>query len=195
MAFQSAQYIASCAKPSQWPETTLPEIVFAGRSNAGKSSLINSLLRRKKLAYTGKTPGKTQLLNFFEIDGKVIFVDSPGYGFAKGGNQSALVFGKLMEPYFKYRETLKCLLLVLDIRRIPNEDDLAMVQYAKENHLAIIVACCKSDKVSNNEIQNQLRKISETLDIPKTQLYPCSSLKKSGLEELTVKIEETLKIE
>ncbi|MBR2825129.1 MAG: YihA family ribosome biogenesis GTP-binding protein [Solobacterium sp.] len=192
MKYYDAKWIGSSANKSQWPNTTYPEMVFAGRSNAGKSSLINALVNRKNLAYEGKTPGKTRLLNFFEVNEQYVLTDAPGYGYAKGSKQSFIDFGELMEPYFHERKQLKLLIMVLDIRRTPNEDDIRMVNFAKENHLAIIGACTKSDKLSNNQQITQRKMISETLGIPKEKLVICSCLKKTGMEQLWDLIEKTL---
>lgn len=192
MKYYDAKWIGSSANKSQWPNTTYPEMVFAGRSNAGKSSLINALVNRKNLAYEGKTPGKTRLLNFFEVNEQYVLTDAPGYGYAKGGKQASLDFGELMEPYFRERKQLKLLILVLDIRRVPNADDIRMVEFAKENHLAIIGACTKSDKLSRNQQFSQQKIISDTLGIPKDKLIICSCLKKTGMEELWEQIEHTL---
>ncbi|MBR2830217.1 MAG: YihA family ribosome biogenesis GTP-binding protein [Solobacterium sp.] len=190
--YRKAEYLASSAYESQWPVSDLPEVIFAGRSNAGKSSLINALTNRKNLAYSGKTPGKTQLLNFFLIEDRVVFVDAPGYGYARGGDQSARVFGRLMEPYFRRREQLKAMVIVLDIRRTPSPEDIQMVEYAKQAHLAILGACTKADKLSNNQISAQLKIIADTLELGKQNLIPCSSLKKTGIEAVEARIEEYL---
>ncbi len=192
MNYYDAKWIGSSATKSQWPNTTYPEMVFAGRSNAGKSSLINALVNRKNLAYEGKTPGKTRLLNFFTVNDKYVLTDAPGYGYAKGGKQTSIDFGELMEPYFRERKQLKLLILVLDIRRVPNEDDKRMIEYAKGNHLAILGACTKSDKLSRNQQLSQLKIISDTLGIRKESLVVCSSMKKTGMEELWKLIEETI---
>lgn len=192
MNYFDAKWIGSSAYESQWPDTQYPEIVFAGRSNAGKSSLINALVNRKNLAYEGKTPGKTRLLNFFLVNDRFVLTDAPGYGYAKGGKKAALDFGSLMEPYFQKRKQLKTLIMVLDIRRIPNQDDINMVEFAKENHLAILGACTKSDKLSRNQQIAQVKVISETLGIRKDNLVVCSALKKTGMEELWKAIEATL---
>lgn len=184
MKFYDAKLIATAANKAQWPQSSLNEIAFVGRSNAGKSSLINSLLNRKNLAYAGKTPGKTRLLNFYEVNKEIIFMDAPGYGYAIKDKQAALFFSNLIDPYFNYRENLKAMVIVLDARREPSVDDITMVEYAKSKHLAIIAACTKKDKLSNNQLHNNLFKISKALGIPKANLKPCSSLSKEGLEEI-----------
>jgi len=107
MQYHDAFLLKTAALETQWPVSDLPEIIFVGRSNAGKSTLINSLVNRKNLAYSGKTPGKTRLLNFFSVDNKVVFTDAPGYGYATSDRQSALAFAKLIDPYFAKRDQLK----------------------------------------------------------------------------------------
>lgn len=190
MKYHEVEHIATVAYRSQWPENDLPEIIFAGRSNAGKSSLINSLTNRKNLAYTASKPGKTQLLNFFKIDNRVVFTDAPGYGFAKGGRKAYENFGKLIEPYFNEREQLIGLVLVLDIRRKPNDDDLAMVEFARANHLPVIAACVKSDKLSRNQQFNQIQIITKTLGISKQSAVVCSSTNKTGIDDVWNAIDE-----
>ncbi len=182
MQYHEAELIASAADREQWPDSELPEIIFAGRSNAGKSSLINTLVNRKQLAYTGSTPGKTKLLNFFRIDNSMVFTDAPGYGYAKGGDNTALMFANLIDPYFAEREQLKGLVLVLDIRRTPNEDDHRMVEYAKNTGLALVAVCMKADKLSRNQQINQLRLITKELDIPFESAIPVSSIKRTGVD-------------
>lgn len=189
MQYHDAKLITSAAKASQWPESTLPEIVFAGRSNAGKSTLINALVNRKNLAYSGKTPGKTRLLNFFEVDHKVVFTDAPGYGYATSDAKSALAFGKLIEPYFNHRENLKGMILVLDSRREPSEDDIAMIEYGRNTHLNIIVACTKTDKISRGKYLSNAQKIANTLQLPIKALIPVDSLKKTGIDDIWKAIE------
>lgn len=192
MQFHDAKLVGSCAYQSQWPTSNLPEVIFAGRSNAGKSSLINALCNRNQLAYSGKIPGKTRLLNFFEVDQRVMFCDSPGYGYAVGGSKGAKDFAALLDPYFAYRTQLRALVLVLDIRRIPNEDDQLMIDYAKQSHLAILIACVKSDKVSRSQQMSAIAKISKTLQIPTSSFIPCSSLKKEGIDQVWNKLNEIL---
>ena len=184
MQYHDITFLTSAAAMQQWPESDLPEVIFAGRSNAGKSSLINALTNHSNAAYVGKTPGKTKLLNFFEVDHKIMFCDAPGYGYGKGGTSTALSFGDLLEPYFEERSNLHGMVLVLDIRRIPNEDDLTMVEYARESHLPVIAACVKCDKISRSEQQRSLNKIAEALHINSRSTVACSSLKKEGMNEL-----------
>lgn len=190
MKYYDAKFVTSGKFLKDYPETSLPEIVFVGRSNSGKSSLINSLTNRKNLAYSGKTPGKTKLLNFFNIDDKYIYCDAPGYGFASGGDKSAIDFGYLMETYFSRRENLKAMVIVLDSRRVPNEDDIHMVEYARSSHIAILGACTKADKLSNNQLFNSLQNISKTLGIPKESLYPCSNINHTGMDKILDRIEQ-----
>ena len=184
MQYHDAQLLATAARQDQWPVSSLPEVVFAGRSNAGKSTLINALVNRKNLAYSGKTPGKTRLLNFFIVDNKVVFTDAPGYGYATSDVKSALAFGKLIEPYFNKRENLKGMILVLDARREPTEDDIAMIEYGRATHLNIIVACTKTDKLSRGKFLSNAQKIANTLQLPVKSLIPVDSLKKTGLEDV-----------
>lgn len=190
MQYHEAKWIASCAEESQYPQTDLPEILFAGRSNAGKSSLINALVNRKNLAYKGKTPGKTKLLNFFLIDNEMVFTDAPGYGYAKGGNQLLVDFGCLMETYFHTRKQLRGLLLVLDIRRVPNDDDLRMASFAKDMHIPILAICTKADKLSYSQQLASINTIAKTLQIEKENIHVCSSIKKTGMDEIWDSIRE-----
>lgn len=184
MEYHEAKLLATAAKEAQWPATEYPEIVFAGRSNAGKSTLINALVNRKNLAYSGKTPGKTRLLNFFLVDGRVIFTDAPGYGYAAGNTASAAEFGKLIDPYFAKRRQLKGMVLVLDARREPNEDDIMMAEYGRAAKLSVIAACTKADKLSRNVLINNMKKSAAALGISYTSMVPCASLKKEGMDRL-----------
>ena len=192
MQYHDAKLLSSAADRSGWPDSDLPEIMFAGRSNAGKSSLINLLTNRKKLAYTGKTPGKTRLLNFFEVDGKMVFCDSPGYGYAKGGDRSVLSFSDLIDPYIREREQLKALVLVLDIRREPNGDDLLMKNYAEETGLALVPVCMKADKLSRNQQIRSLGIIAKTLGISKESCIPVSAVTRLGAEEVEKRLNELI---
>ncbi len=192
MMYHDAEFLISSARPDQWPETSYPEVIFAGRSNAGKSTLINALVNRKNLAYSGKTPGKTRLLNFYLIDKKMIFTDAPGYGYATGDHVSAPAFSRTIDPYFKYRDQLKAMVLVVDVRRVPNDDDIMMVEFAKAAHLGIIVAVTKADKLSRSQALNNMTKIANALKLNKNTMILCDSLKKNGIEEVYARIESIL---
>ncbi len=142
------------------------------------------MVNRKNLAYSGKTAGKTRLLNFFLVDNKIVFTDAPGYGYATSDAKSAIAFGKLMEPYFAERENLKAMILVLDARREPNQDDITMIEYGRASHLKIIVACTKADKISRGKYLSNAAKIAKVLDLPTNALFPVDSLKKTGLDDI-----------
>lgn len=186
MQYHDVQFLGSAARSEQWPSSALPEVLFAGRSNAGKSSLINVICGRKNIAYTGKTPGKTVLLNFFEVDRRMILTDAPGYGYAKGGIRRAMDFGSLLEPYFAQRKNLKLLVLVLDIRRIPNADDLIMVQAAEQINLPLVAACTKADKLSRNAAFNQMKQIQKVTGLAADCLVPVSNVKREGIDQLAL---------
>ena len=190
MQYHDVVFVTSAVKPDQWPEENLPEIVFAGRSNAGKSTLINALLNRKAIAYTGKTPGRTRLLNFFRVDEKMIFTDAPGYGYATSDTRSAAAFGRMMEPYFRERKNLKGMVLVLDARRVPSDEDITMCEYVRAAHLAIIPVLTKTDKLSRSQYLACAAKTAAVLGMPSSALYPVSSTKKQGLAEVMKRIEQ-----
>ena len=183
--FQKAELVISAPDKKSWPDTTLPEIVLAGRSNVGKSSFINAMCGRKKLAYVGNTPGKTRLLNFFLLNRKLVFVDVPGYGYANISKQQLLRFGEMMEDYFHERKQKKALLLIVDGRHKPTDDDVTMLEFARYFELPIIIAATKMDKVKASQRQKQLKLISETLALSEEDhLIPCSSANKEGMERL-----------
>ena len=187
--YYQAELLVSAAREAQWPAGELPEIIFAGRSNAGKSSLINALVNRNNLAYSGKTPGKTRILNFYQINEKVIFTDAPGYGYAISNVEAAEAFGQLMEIYFAKRKQLKGMVLVLDCRREPNDDDMLMIEYGRKAHLNILIVCTKSDKLSRSQLLNNKRKIAETLGVNETAVTAVDSIKRIGMDDVWKQID------
>lgn len=181
--FKECNLVISAASKEQWPESDLPEIVLAGRSNVGKSSFINTMVNRKKLAYVGNTPGKTRLLNFFNLDDQLMFVDVPGYGYANISQKQLVQFGEMMEDYFSGRAQKKGLVMLVDARHNPSEDDLSMMEYARYYDIPVIVIATKIDKVKNSQRGKCLRAIAEDLQIEKEQLIPFSSETKEGLKK------------
>ena len=192
MQYYHAELLTTAAKEAQWPVSELPEVIFAGRSNAGKSSLINALVNRKNLAYSGKTPGKTRLLNFYTIDDRVVFTDAPGYGYAIKNVEAAEAFGLLIDPYFHKRKQLKGMVLVMDARREPNDDDLLMIDYGRKAHLNILIVCTKSDKLSRSQLISSKRRIAQTLGINETAVTAVDSIKRVGMDDVWKRIDEMI---
>lgn len=190
--FNDCKLVISAASKEQWPETTLPEIVLAGRSNVGKSSFINTMTNRKKLAYVGNTPGKTRLLNFFQLDEELMFVDVPGYGYANASKKMLIQFGEMMEDYFSQRQQKKGLVILVDARHKPSEDDIAMMEYARYYEIPVVVVATKMDKVKPSQKAKCLNVIKKTLDITDKQLVQFSSEKRQGIDNAWNKIEQMI---
>ena len=167
MIIKSAEFITSATKPSQYPRTALPEIAFAGRSNVGKSSLINTLVNRKHLVKTSSTPGRTQLINFFDINGRIGFVDLPGYGYAKVPVSVRKKWGPMIETYLSDRETLKGVIVIMDIRRIPRQQELNLVAWLNHYAIASVLVLTKTDKLSKNKQTQQHQLIARALGRPR----------------------------
>lgn len=185
MIAHNASFLASASSKENWPESDLPEVVVVGRSNVGKSSFINALTNRKKLAYVGSTPGKTQLLNFFDIDGTWVLVDVPGYGYAKLSKSQIQKMGKMMDEYFGDRENIACVVSLVDARHKPSADDLDMIDYFKETGRQVIVGATKIDKVPKTRRLAALKNISRDLHIPLKYVFPVSSTEKTGFDEIS----------
>ncbi len=180
-------------KPSQYPSDTMPEIAFAGRSNVGKSSLLNLLTGRKKLARVSGSPGKTRTINFYLINDAFRIVDLPGYGYAKVSKSTTENWGEMMETYFQNRTGLRKVVQLVDIRHKPSAQDVQMYGYLRHYGLDGIVVATKADKVSRNEMQKNLSVIRKTLELSKEdRVIPVSALKKTGCEELLALIENLL---
>ena len=194
MTVKSAEFITSAVKPSQYPEAGLPEIAFAGRSNVGKSSLINLLLNRKALAKVSSSPGKTRTINFFNINnGEFRLVDLPGYGYAKVSKSMSEDWGKMMETFLTKREGLLKVVQLVDSRHEPSAQDRQMYEFLQYYGLDGIVVATKADKLSKNELAKNMALIRKSLKMEKGDvLIATSSLSRTGTEELLNTIEEIL---
>lgn len=182
---------AVAVKAAQYPEETLPEVAFAGKSNVGKSSLINTMINRKALARTSQNPGKTRTINFYNVESKLYFVDLPGYGYAKAPKSEIAKWGKMIEDYLIKRETLKAIIMLVDIRHEPGANDKIMYDWLKHYGHKIIVVATKSDKLKRSQLPKHKKMLSEGLGLEKGDiLIPFSSENKSGKEELWNVIEE-----
>ncbi|MCQ2530967.1 MAG: ribosome biogenesis GTP-binding protein YihA/YsxC [Lachnospiraceae bacterium] len=179
---------------SKLPVTTLPEIAFAGKSNVGKSSLINAMINRKSLARTSSQPGKTQTINFYNINKELYFVDLPGYGFAKVSKEAQAKWGALIEKYLRTSKQLKSVFLLIDIRNGAKAHDKEMYDWIIYNGYQPIIIATKADKISRNQIPRQLKIIREGLGIgTDVRMIPFSSETKQGREEVWSLIDELMR--
>ena len=187
---KNSDFVISAVKREQYPITGLPEIAFVGRSNVGKSSIINALTNRKKLAKVSQTPGKTRLINFFEINNNEIYlVDLPGYGYAKVSKTEKASWGNTIETYLNGREELKRVVLLVDSRHKPTADDIQMHEWIKFYGYDEVIIATKSDKLSNNELRKSEKIIRDTLKLDKEDnFYFFSSVNKKGKDELIDKL-------
>ncbi|MDI6741954.1 MAG: ribosome biogenesis GTP-binding protein YihA/YsxC [Smithella sp.] len=165
MKITSAEFVKSAVWPPQYPPAIMPEISFVGRSNVGKSSLINTLVGRRNLAKTSNTPGRTQLINFFTINEKISFVDLPGYGFAKVPQSVKKDWGDMIEAYLRERQSLCLVIFILDIRRDPSADDLSLRDWLENYRIPYLYVLTKSDKLSNNQAIARRRAIEKNLKV------------------------------
>lgn len=186
MIIKTSEYAVSAVKASQYPKDNLPEIALAGRSNVGKSSLINSLLQRKNLARTSAQPGKTQTLNFYRVNKKFYLVDVPGYGYARVSQKQRARFGQMIQDYLETRSNLRGLIILIDSRHAPTKDDIAMYNYAQYLNLPLLLVCTKIDKVKKsqlNKVEINLKR-AMNLDYPNVSTLTFSALKKIHVAEL-----------
>ncbi|MBI5043449.1 MAG: YihA family ribosome biogenesis GTP-binding protein [Nitrospirae bacterium] len=209
MKITSAVFIKSCTGEKDFPKENMPEIAFVGRSNVGKSSLINCLVLRKNLVKTSSTPGKTQVINFFKINNAFNFVDLPGYGYAKAPRETKEKWGPMIEGYLSNRKELKCVVFILDIRHLPTEGDKRMKddirhlptegdkrmkEWLEYYKLPVIYAATKADKVKQSEIKKQIEKIMESLELEReSAVFPFSAKTKTGKDILWKKINGLLR--
>ena len=184
-----AEFIKSAASPAQFIRSSMPGVVFAGKSNVGKSSVINRLLNRKNFARVGASPGKTIHVNYFCIDEKLYFVDLPGYGYAKVSQSERERWGKLMEDFFARPERIDLGVMIVDARHKPTADDVTMARWFKDSGCPLVVVANKLDKLKKSEIGPNLEQIRKTLELPEeVLLIPFSAEKGQGREELLSQI-------
>ncbi|APC42027.1 ribosome biogenesis GTP-binding protein YihA/YsxC [Clostridium estertheticum] len=185
MEIKQSEFIISAVKPAQYPTDNRVEYAFVGRSNVGKSSLINTITNRRKLVKVSGTPGKTRLINFFLINDSFYFVDLPGYGYAKVSKTEQAKWGKMMEDYLVRRPQLQKVALLVDCRRKPTKDDLLMYGWIKHFGYEVVIVATKKDKLNRAELVKNNKLIRETLQLePSEAIINISSLKKIGVKEL-----------
>lgn len=195
MKFDNAVFEAAFGTPGQLKGSDVPEIAFSGRSNVGKSSLLNKLLGRKALARVSSVPGKTVTINFFRLD-NCRFVDLPGYGYAKVPDKEKLRWAKLMESYFRSERDLRLIVQLIDMRHEPSKLDIEMIEYMVENQLPFVVALTKCDKLNKTERSEMLMKICSILTkFGNISVVPFSAVKGDGVDELRGLIEKALMVE
>ena len=191
MIVKKAELETVAVKKKGYPEDNLPEIAFAGRSNVGKSSLLNLITNRKNLARVSGAPGKTRTINFYRINDAFRIVDLPGYGYAKISKSVSENWGEMMEEYFQNRQGLKKVVQLVDIRHAPSAQDVQMYEYLRHYGLDGLVVATKADKVSRNEMQKCIRTIRTVLKLePDDLVIPVSALKKQGHDNLLAEIEK-----
>ena len=196
--FREALFVKSATSSLHYPKlldasgNPLPEFAVAGRSNVGKSSLLNHLFQCKNLAKTSATPGKTQLINFFNLHQQISFVDLPGYGYAQVPAGVKNLWGEMVESYFRERASLKLILLLLDIRRDPNEDDLRLLDWVVHHQKALLLVLTKVDKVKQNELAKRTEQILDVLPYNNIHHLHYSTLKNIGRDQLIFHVQDAL---
>ncbi len=190
MIIKSAALETVCGITSTLPDNTFMEIAFAGKSNVGKSSLINALMNRKSLARTSSQPGKTQTINFYNVNNEIYFVDLPGYGYAKVSEEIKAKWGKMIERYLKKSKQLKAVFLLIDIRHEPSANDKQMYSWILANGFHPIIIATKADKISRNQLQKHVKMVKDGLKVEKgTVVIPFSAQTKQGRDEIYEVIE------
>ena len=184
MIIKSAVFVKSAAKPSQYPPAILPEIAFAGRSNVGKSSLINTLIQRKRLVKTSSTPGRTRLINFFNINHNITFVDIPGYGYARVPNSIKKTWGPMIETYLSTRTTLNGVVFILDIRRTPGQQEHKLLDWLIFHRIPFFLVLTKSDKLSKAKQKLRQGQIAEALSVSIENLILFSAKSRQGKKQV-----------
>ena len=195
MIVKKAELETVAVKKSQYPEDSVPEVAFAGRSNVGKSSLLNLLTGRKSLARVSGSPGKTRTINFYRINDEFRIVDLPGYGYAKVSKSVTENWGQMMEEYFQNRQGLRKVVQLVDVRHKPSAQDVQMYEYLRHYGLDGIVVATKADKVSRNELQKCMKVIRQELGLgPDDIVIPVSALKRQGYDKLLDELDKILEM-
>ncbi|MCR4596752.1 MAG: ribosome biogenesis GTP-binding protein YihA/YsxC [Lachnospiraceae bacterium] len=195
MIIKSVNLETVCGVTSKLPKNTRPEVAFAGKSNVGKSSLINAIMNRKSYARTSQSPGKTQTINYYNINDELYLVDLPGYGYAKAGKELVAGWGKLIEDYLYQSKVLKSVFLLIDIRHEPSENDRLMYDWVRSRGYEPVIIATKADKIKRSQLTKQVKIIRDTLGMPEgSLLFPFSAISKQGRDEIVDYIESiTLK--
>lgn len=193
MKVHNVEMVISAVKPEQYPEDGLPEFALAGRSNVGKSSFINKMIGRKALARISSKPGKTQTLNFYKIEEQLFFVDVPGYGYAKVSKKEREAWGKMIERYITARSVLRAVVLIVDLRHSPTQDDVMMYDFLKYYNIPAIVIATKADKIKKGNWDKHKKVVRETLDMDQNDpLIVFSSETGLGFEQAWAEIEKRM---
>jgi GTP-binding protein len=184
MLIKSVEFVTSAVRPSQFPAAVLPEFAFAGRSNVGKSSLINTLVNRKKLVKTSSTPGKTRLINFFRVNDALMFVDLPGYGYAAVPESERRSWKPMIEGYLSGRESLRAVIVILDMRRTPAGEEIQLLEWLEHCDITAVLVVTKSDKLSKAAQKKQIQIIADTLAADQEDMLVFSSKSREGWDAL-----------
>ena len=184
MIIKSVELETVCGITSTLPHNELPEVAFAGKSNVGKSSMLNALINRKSLARTSSTPGKTQTINYYNVNHELYLVDLPGYGYAKVSQATKEKWGKMIEKYLRKSPTLKAVFLLIDIRHEPGNNDVEMYRWIEANGFKPVIIATKLDKIARSQVQKQTGLIRRTLGAKGAVIIPFSALNKQGVDEI-----------
>ena len=190
MIIKNPKFEISAVKPAQYPKNDLPQVVLVGKSNVGKSSFINTMINRKALARTSNTPGKTRQINFYNIDNNFYFVDLPGYGYSKLSKSEQVNMGKFIEDDLEKCKNISLIILLLDIRHDPTNDDVLMLNYIKKTNLPFILLANKADKLAVTKVDAQVNKIKECLGLSFTTLLPFSAERRIYSDNVWSEIEK-----
>lgn len=190
MQVKNPRFEISAVSKKQYPKGDMPEIILVGKSNVGKSSFINTMLNRKALARTSNVPGKTRQINFYNIDDKFYFVDLPGYGFSKMSKQEKVVSGRYIEEYLEEGKNISLIILLLDIRHKPTEDDMLMYDYILRSNLPFMVLTNKADKIAVTKVDAEVERIKNILGISYSTILPFSSERKIYMDRVWEEIEK-----